>query len=35
MKKLQKFINTRKEAMMLACEQVNMSRKHVNLEESF
>jgi hypothetical protein len=33
MKKLQKPIETIKEAMMLACEQVNMSSKHVNLEE--
>jgi hypothetical protein len=35
MKKLQKPIKTRKEAMMLAYEQVNMSSKHVNLEKSF
>jgi len=33
MKKLQKLIKTIKKAMMLACEQVNMSSKHVNLEE--
>jgi hypothetical protein len=35
MKKLQKPVKTKKKAMMLACEQVNMSNKHVNLEESF
>jgi hypothetical protein len=35
MKKLQKPIKTRKEAMMLTYEQVNMNGKHVNLKEYY